>query len=344
MKLYLAGTSVSNPIEEPTLQKLFQQGSKLHSYYHCVEGFEKKWYKMNKMNKVDLFLDSGAFSAMTQGVKIDIYEYIDFIKEHEDVLEVYANLDVIGSVEGTWKNQMIMEEAGLKPLPVFHYGEDEKWLQRYLRAGYEYIALGGMVKTPNLIMWLDNIWHKYLTDDSGMPIIKVHGFGLTSLSLMLRYPWYSVDSTSWVVTGRLGGIYMPFWRGGEWVYDENSWKISVSNKSPDLKEGGRHYQTMSPLEQKRVMQYLEEKGYKMGKSSFRKESQEYQLQENEKWAEKKPKDKKALREVETIVEPGVSNMYQLRDEVNIIYFLDLEKHMPEYPWPLKKEAKIKGFF
>ena len=81
---------------------------------------------MNKMNKVDLFLDSGAFSAMTQGVKIDIYEYIDFIKEHEDVLEVYANLDVIGSAEGTWKNQMIMEEAGLKPLPVFHYGEDEK--------------------------------------------------------------------------------------------------------------------------------------------------------------------------------------------------------------------------
>ena len=45
MKLYLAGTSVSNPIEEPTLQKLFQQGSKLHSYYHCVEGFEKNGIK-----------------------------------------------------------------------------------------------------------------------------------------------------------------------------------------------------------------------------------------------------------------------------------------------------------
>ena len=52
-----------------------------------------------KNNKVELFLDSGAFSAFTQKVTIDIQEYIAFIKEHEDIIDVYANLDVIGMPE-----------------------------------------------------------------------------------------------------------------------------------------------------------------------------------------------------------------------------------------------------
>lgn len=316
--------------------------SRLWTYFWLTKDNGKMMTKETK--KVELFLDSGAFSAMTQGVTIDIQEYIQFIKENEDVIEVYANLDVIGSAELTYKNQRIMEQAGLKPLPVFHYGEDVKWLKKYLAQGYEYIALGGMVKTPHLIYWLDDLWHNYLTDAKGMPIIKVHGFGLTGLSLMMRYPWYSVDSTSWVVTGRLGSIYVPRYRAGQWIYDENSWKISVSNKSPDATEAGKHIDTMTPMERKLVLQYLEEKGYKLGKSSFRMESQDYVLQGNEKWGEKKPKDKKAMRQVETIIEDGVCNRYQLRDEVNIIYFLDLEKSLPEYPWALEKKTKITGFF
>jgi len=313
---------------------------RLWSYFHIT----KEKAKMNKNNKINLFLDSGAFSAKTQGVSIDIQEYIQFIKQHEHILEIYANLDVIGSTEGTWQNQMIMEKAGLKPLPVFHYGTDIKWLQRYLRKGYDYIALGGMVKTPNLVSWLDNLWKEYLVDENGMPKLKVHGFGMTSLNLMLRYPWYSVDSTSWVVTGRLGSIYIPYYRGGKWLYNENSMKVSVSSQSPDLKETGQHFQTMPPLQQKIILQYLEEKGYVMGSSEFKMEQQDYELQENERWSQKKPKDKHEKRRVEIIVEPGVSNKYQLRDEVNIIYFLDLEKSMPAYPWALKLQDQQKGLF
>jgi len=313
---------------------------RLWTYYWLIKHNGKM---KEKKNTVDLFLDSGAFSAKTQGVEINLEDYIAFIKEHEDVIEVYANLDVIGDAKATYKNQRIMEHAGLNPMPVFHYGADIKWLEKYLET-HDYIALGGMVKTPNLVPWLDNIWHNYLTDEDGLPKVKVHGFGLTSLSLMLRYPWYSVDSTSWVVTGRMGSIYVPFWRDGKWIYDSSSWKISVSNKSPDLKDKGSHYQTLSPIQKKQIDQYLQEKGYVIGESEFRKENQDYVLLENEKWSEKKPISKTAQREVEKIIIPGISNKYQLRDELNIIYFLDLEKSIPAYPWSLKKEKKIKGFF
>ena len=65
-------------------------------------------------------------------------------------------------------------------------------------------------------------------------------------------------------------------------------------------------------------------------------SQDHKLSDNEKWASKKPKDKNQKRELEIIIEEGISNIYQQRDELNIVYFQDLEKSMPEWPWKFKK--------
>jgi len=167
---------------------------------------------------------------------------------------------------------------------------------------------------------------------------------MTSLRLMLRYPWYSVDSTSWVVTGRMGSVYIPRKRNGKWIYNEDSWKLSVSSQSPDLKQAGQHFENLSPNEKKIISQYLKEKGYKMGRSEFHMESQDYELKGNERWAQKKPTTKKEKRRVELLIEEGVSNKYQLRDELNIIYFLDLEKSMKVYPWPFLISDNVKSLF
>ncbi len=292
--------------------------------------------RLMKKNKIDLFLDSGAFSAFTQGIQIDIQEYIDFIKEHEDVLDVYANLDVIGSAEGTWKNQRIMERAGLNPLPCFHYGEDLKWLKRYINK-YEYIALGGMVpiSTPQLAIWLDDIFSQYICDEEGMPKVKIHGFGLTSLKLLLRYPWYSVDSTSWVVTGRMGSILVPKRINGQWDFLKEPYKITMSSRSPNKKKG-EYIEALSPTIKKLVLDYIEELGHSLGKSSFRPESIDYKLEEGEKWGSKPGKE---TRIVETIEKEGLSNHYRFRDEANIHYFLEMEKQMPEWPIPFKIKTK-----
>jgi len=348
MKTYLAGTSVSNPADEKRLQTLFQAGHKLHSYYHCKDGFEKNWFIMNTKNKVELFLDSGAFSAWTQKIEINIDDYIEFIKQHKDVIDVYANLDVIGiggkqpnqlTAKRTLENQKIMEAAGLSPLPCFHFGEPTRYLKRYIR-DYNYIALGvaGNVGRK-LIPWLNDCFSKYICDEKGFPKVKIHGFAVTSLPLMLRYPWYSVDSTSWVVTGRMGSVYIPRYRSGKWIYDENSWKIAVSNRSPNTKEAGKHIETLPPTEKQIALDYIHNKGYQLGKSEFKKVDQTHKLEDNERWADKKPKSKTVKRELEIMIEPGISNKYQLRDEMNIIYFLDLEKSMPEWPWVFKMKGQ-----
>jgi len=299
-------------------------------------------------NNVDLFLDSGAYSAWSKGVEINLDEYIGFIKQHEQSIEVYANLDVISNEETgneksarqTWQNQKAMEEAGLDPLPVFHYGEPLKYLKRYIKQ-YDYISLGGMVPVSNgqLISWLDKLFTKHLTDEQGMPLVKIHGFGLTSLQLMMRYPWYSVDSTSWVITGRTGQIFVPNKKGGEWVYDENARKVPVSNRSPGRKDDKNHISNLPPRQKQITLDYIHEKGFKLGESTFEEVDEDYEPKENERWAEKKDEAEGGKRLLEIIEEEGVSNRYQIRDEMNIIYFLDLEKSLPDWPWPFEKETK-----
>lgn len=156
-----------------------------------------------------IFIDSGGFSAATQGVDIDIDSYCEWIKQYQSLIHVYANLDVIGDPEKTYDQQKMMEDKGLKPLPVFHTGEPVKWLERYIDEGYEYIALGGMVPyardRKKLIQWMSMCFK--VAEESGKKI-GYHGFGMTNWDLMRAYPWKSVDSSSWCSGFRYGSVYL----------------------------------------------------------------------------------------------------------------------------------------
>jgi hypothetical protein len=314
--------------------------NRLLSYYEVANNefgnswifvFLTEWGRFMPQHKVNLFLDSGAFSAFTKGVVIDIQEYIAFIKENLEVIEVYANLDVIGDPKATLDNQQIMEAAGLKPLPCFHYGEPAEYLEYYLDV-YDYVALGGMVpiSTSDLMDWLDRIFAEHICGADGLPKNKIHGFGLTSLKLMLRYPWYSVDSTSWVMVGRMGSVLVP--KRGDYLVDP--WRVVVSDRSPSKTEVDKHFKTYPEMDQKVILEYLTSKGYKIGHSEFRFEHKSYDPQEGERWHG--PARADGSREIELVIDPGLSNDYMLRDELNIIYFLDLEKAMPQWPWPFNQ--------
>ncbi len=279
----------------------------------------------------------------TEDYKTYRERYIAFILEHLDDLECYANFDVINNPEETWANQQTMEEAGLKPIPVFHLGSDIKWLKMYLDKGYDYLAMGGMVPNPPniLIPALDKIWGEYLTNDDGMPKIKVHGFAVTSVQLVHRYPWYSVDSTSWVKFGRYGVICVPRIVSGKYDYTSNSWNVAVSPRSPSQKEIGKHFTTYAPAEQKIILDYIHSKGLIYGKSEIFNMESGYQLKEKErKFAKELGGDKNT---VERIIERGICNEYKLRDELNILYYLDLEKSVPEWPWAFKQKNNVRKF-
>lgn len=235
---------------------------------HVLESFHyvHKQVYVDHMRRcrAQIFLDSGAFSAHTLGVTLKVEDYCKYIVDNWDIIRgedgnmMASVLDGIGNVEETYRNQMEMERVfrevyGLnwRPLPCFHAGEDERYLDWYV-ANYDYITLGGMVgaSTAQLMVWLDRVWNKHLVDGAGRPKIKVHGFGITSIPLMESYPWYSCDSSSWVQTAAFGSVMLP-----------EHGPISVSEKSPSRHDVGQHATTLSPVEQDYVFRKLEENGF-----------------------------------------------------------------------------------
>ena len=177
-----------------------------------------------------ILLDSGAFSVLKKKGKIDIYEYIDFIKKWEQYLDGYIVLDVINDAESTWVNQKIMEDAGLKPIPVYHQTTPIRYLYKCME--YEWFGLGGIggkgYSFKEIIEAHDKCWN-LICDNNGYPRNKVHGFGITSPKVMLRYSYWSVDSISWVINSRYGHVIIPRFRNGEPYYEIEPQFISVCN-------------------------------------------------------------------------------------------------------------------
>lgn len=281
------------------------------------------------MGAVNFFLDSGAYSAWTRGVKIDIDEYIEFIRNHLEYIDVYAVLDDLEDAEVSYKNWEYMRRKGLKPLPVFHAHAPKKYLEIYIRET-NYIAIGAIAKmsTIDRLRHLDGLWDYYLTDKDGYPIVKTHGFGLTSLTIMSRYPWYSVDSTSWILMAAYGSIYVPRFVGGKWQYDSTPLGIVVSNMSPSIKDEGRHFTTLSKRGQEVVLSYLSLKGYCLGRSEVREEPNNYKLKDGERWSGNVLSE--TTREVEVVVEEGLCNSSSQRAELNVLYFKDFVGTLPNW--------------
>lgn len=243
-------------------------------------------------NRVAVMLDSGAFSVWRLGRRIDLSNYIRFCDLHADVLFKVINLDVIPAKPGVrasrwqvdesaaegWKNWRRMRAAGIDSMPVFHYGEDRKWLDRYLDAGCTYIGLSVSHMRSDPMQALDLTW-RYLCGSGGYPTVKVHGFALTSKDVFIRYPWYSVDSTSWIMAPSYGCLLIP----GKGVNFDKAVVVPIADppKNPKVFKKGdplqslrtgkvkrdlpgairKHYDHLSPRERGVIDGYLAQVGF-----------------------------------------------------------------------------------
>jgi|LGVD01.1.fsa_nt_gb hypothetical protein len=267
MKIYMAGGYsmglhgyLSNPayIDREIYKRHYKSVPILESYHYIQN---EKIFPSVRKNKDSIFLDSGAFSMFTQGIEVNLQAYADFIRKNSKLIHIASNLDVIGkgNEKATYKNQKTLESMGAKIAPVHHARDKDKWLERYLNDGYEDIFLGGMVPESAVYLkeWLDRVWDRYLTDKNGHPLVRVHGFGLTTESLMTRYPWYSVDSTKWAIAAGMGSILVPLNRP-----DRFFWQITFSSQSPARKKRNQHILTISEDERRLVNKFVRDFGFK----------------------------------------------------------------------------------
>jgi hypothetical protein len=228
----------------------------LESYHYIGKG---QCDEVIRRNGHKIFMDSGAFSMFTLGIKVDLDKYARYIVAAQDYIEIASNVDAIGAgLEAkSYENQKYLESLKLpiQVCPVHHARDRDEWLVRYLDEGYDYIFIGGMVPepTPYLIEWLDHIFDKYLANPDGSARVRVHGFGLTTFELMERYPWYSVDSTSWVMISMFGSCIMDI--GGK------RRAISFSSKSPNVKTEDKSFWSLDSVTQKYVTDLLHAEGF-----------------------------------------------------------------------------------
>lgn len=202
MELFFAGG------ENGSWQEIIQTGggdAVLLSYQYLT-GRQQPDAVLKFTNPRLLFIDSGAFSAFASGVEVDINQYIDFLQKYAWAYDICAGLDVIGDWKATLKNQTYMETRGLHPLWTFHRGEPFDLLKEQIQER-DFIALGGMAQSASrrgeFQNWLDRCFS--IIKDS----VRVHGFGITTPSLMIRYPFYSVDSTTYLGGSKRASVY--FW-------------------------------------------------------------------------------------------------------------------------------------
>lgn len=214
--LYFAGSG-SNYVDS-----LLQQNNcnRLLSYWNERKNI-LQWVEFKKNNpttSIKLFMDSGAYTAFTKKVTIDIDEYIDFINSVIEYVDVIASLDVIPQGDNTQVAQQSYDnylyiiskvKYPSKILPTFHQGDNITFLYKYLdECKVDKIALGGLVGvgTKNYASFFDKCF-KILRN---YPNVKVHAFGITTESLITHYPFTSSDSTRWVITAGLGRILTPW--------------------------------------------------------------------------------------------------------------------------------------
>ena len=249
-------------------------------------------------------------------------KYIRFIKKNRRHITFYINLDIINNAQGSYDSLKYLESKGLSPLPVFHLGNDTKWLERYIKEGYDFICIGGITPNP----WkavkpaLDKIWSEILTDRTGMPIVKVHGLAATSYRLMTAYPWWSVDSSSWLKLAIYGNIAVPPRKNGKYRMDVAPYSAPVSI-----------HRTKTKIDKEDVLPTIKRKNRLLSREVLE-------------WLNEIEVPVGTVNEMGDEVEWGVTSNWEARSLANLRYFKRLADSMPKWPWPFKIHQKPKTLF
>lgn len=172
-----------------------------------VENRLESFYSLNKkrgsVEFKNYLLDSGGFVARTKNIIISVQEYAAYINRYG--IKQAFNLDT-NDTKATLENQKYLEKhTNAYILPIYHASDwtsGDLLIDKFIADGYPYIALGGMAGVTNSRVaeqqFLAHCFKR--TRDK----VKVHGLGKTAIPTLERFPFYSVDSTSWLSFARYG--------------------------------------------------------------------------------------------------------------------------------------------
>ena len=164
-------------------------------------GFNKYRKKMEGYERFDnILMDSGGYTARMKGIEVDVESYAHFLNLND--IKLAFNLDVLDEKTSDYNQKFLEEETNAYIVPVYHYSDYNSKKHRHLIdkmiEKYPYISLGGIAGEhlgSKKEVFYDYAFKKIARE---WDKCKVHGLGITSKRVLMRYPFYSVDSISWL--------------------------------------------------------------------------------------------------------------------------------------------------
>jgi hypothetical protein len=166
--------------------------SAAHSIHHLkAQGLKKNKGKFN-IHDIDKLRD------------LVMDQYVEYVNKEGKHWDFHINFDYIKNCPEIYRVQKVLEEKGLRPVPVYHGDHGLEWLKRYCKEGYKLISIGTVIPFGTYRekrRYYDNVFN--ISEKYG---VLLHGLAMTGLSLMFQYPWYSVDSATWAKTAAYGSM------------------------------------------------------------------------------------------------------------------------------------------
>lgn len=148
----------------------------------------------------EIMLDSGAYSAHTKHKRVNLLEYIDYIRANRAQISHYITLDVISEPRTTLLIWDLMKSLGLDPVPVVHYGDALDVIEHYANAGADLIALGNTVPIRDkrrVAEWCAEVKQLH-------PETDFHLLGSSSDAVLQSGALASSDASTWYMQAVMG--------------------------------------------------------------------------------------------------------------------------------------------
>lgn len=197
-----------------------KEDANLFLSFYYQKNSQKTLDTMPKQNR-KIIIDSGAHSFFEQigvsvtskdfgkskGIKNDpqhfFDRYFEFIKQNYNKVDYFVELDIqeiVGRDKvNQWRKKLKQEGLFNKIITVHHTCDSEKDFDEILdTTESKYIGLEGLRQRKIVLDYGVLIKKCY---EKG---IKVHGFAMTDFRLIYKYPFYSVDSSTWTNVVRFG--------------------------------------------------------------------------------------------------------------------------------------------
>ena len=235
-----------------------------YHYKSAVLKFIDICLKHDIAKDISFIVDSGAYSIWNSGkppLKVQVYEDFchDVIKRSKNGFKTleFINLDVIPGTRNipvtyediqeaqikSWENYIYLNKSIPNVLPVFHQGDDFKYLKMIEDTTLRYcISPANDRSTPSKLLWCNEVFSKINKE------AKPHGLGFSTSEVVKCNDWYSFDAATHALRAAFGTLV---------YYNGDKMMDIVFSDRRGPKDTGTHFYKFSQTEQKLIAESIE---------------------------------------------------------------------------------------